>query len=215
MMNVTPAELTAIAIAQFWQVTAVCLLVGVTTRLACRRRPHLAYLLWMLVVLKAITPPLWASPTGLFSWIERDVVVQPAVPVAQPATARSEPAATGARVGRRPAWIEAETDLEKRSLPRPPRAARVRPAENVEPSAAPQPKPAPLPWLSIASALGIVWLAGACGFLLVVAVKWWRIRRHWLAQASADETRLEAALAQLAGELNVRRRVRLVVSGSR
>ena len=91
-MNVTPADLTAIAIAQFWQVTAVCLLVGVATRLACRHRPHLAYLLWMLVILKAVTPPLWASPTGLFSWIKRDVVAQAAAPVAEPAAARSEPA---------------------------------------------------------------------------------------------------------------------------
>ena len=32
---------------QFWQVTVLILVVGLLTRLVCRHRPHLAYLLWM------------------------------------------------------------------------------------------------------------------------------------------------------------------------
>src|SRR5258708_3998271 len=53
---------------QLWQVAGLALGVGLASRLFCRRRPHLAYVLWMLVLLKSLTPPIWASPTGIFSW---------------------------------------------------------------------------------------------------------------------------------------------------
>ena len=55
---------------QFWQVTALIVIVGALTSLFCRQRPHLAYVLWLLVFLKCLTPPLWSSPTGLFSWAQ-------------------------------------------------------------------------------------------------------------------------------------------------
>src|SRR5262249_10319899 len=53
---------------QLWQVTAVALAIGAVARSCCRDRPRLAYALWMLVVVKSIVPPVWSSPTGLFSW---------------------------------------------------------------------------------------------------------------------------------------------------
>ena len=72
-MNNPHFEPAAIVWAQVWQVTLVALVLGLAARFGCRRRPHLAYLLWMLVVLKALTPPLVASPTGLFSWALREL----------------------------------------------------------------------------------------------------------------------------------------------
>ena len=60
--------LARLAWAQLWQVTIVALAVGTIVRLCCRDRPRLAYALWMLVVVKSIVPPIWSSPTGLFSW---------------------------------------------------------------------------------------------------------------------------------------------------
>ena len=53
---------------QIWQTTLAALGVGLIVRLCCRRRPHLAYLLWIVVILKCVTPPIWSSPTGIFSW---------------------------------------------------------------------------------------------------------------------------------------------------
>ena len=53
---------------QLWQVTVVALVIGTTARLCRRARPRVAYALWMLVVVKSIAPPIWSSPTGLFSW---------------------------------------------------------------------------------------------------------------------------------------------------
>jgi len=55
---------------QLWQLTAVVVLVGLAVHFGCRRRPHLAYVLWLLVLVKCLAPPLWSSPTGVFSWID-------------------------------------------------------------------------------------------------------------------------------------------------
>lgn len=57
---------------QLWQVTAVSVAVGLFTWICCRHRPHLAYLLWLVVLLKCVTPPLFSSPTSLFSWAARE-----------------------------------------------------------------------------------------------------------------------------------------------
>ena len=73
-MNLPTDKLIGLAWSQIWQVTALLAIVAVATRLVCRRRPHLAYMLWMLVVLKCLTPPLWSSPAGLFSWAQFRVV---------------------------------------------------------------------------------------------------------------------------------------------
>jgi beta-lactamase regulating signal transducer with metallopeptidase domain len=61
-------DLLGLAWAQFWQVTALIAAVGLAAHLFCRRKPHLAYVLWLLVIVKSLTPPLWSSPTGVFSW---------------------------------------------------------------------------------------------------------------------------------------------------
>ncbi|MCH8047459.1 MAG: antirepressor regulating drug resistance protein, partial [Planctomycetes bacterium] len=67
-MNPTNHELVRLAVSQLWQVTVLALLVAAVVRLAGRHRPHLTYLLWLLVVIKCLTPPLWSSPAGVFSW---------------------------------------------------------------------------------------------------------------------------------------------------
>jgi len=50
---------------QIWQLSAVLIGVAVLIALFCRRRsylrPHLAYALWLVVLVKAITPPLWCG----------------------------------------------------------------------------------------------------------------------------------------------------------
>ena len=44
-MNLPTDELIGLAWPQLWQVTALLAIVAVATRLVCRRRPHLAYVL--------------------------------------------------------------------------------------------------------------------------------------------------------------------------
>lgn len=61
-------EFAHLAWDQVWQVTVVAVVVVVLVRLFGRGRPRLSYALWMLVIVKSLVPPLWSSPTGLFSW---------------------------------------------------------------------------------------------------------------------------------------------------
>ena len=76
-MNWRIDPLIEVAWAQFWQITIVAAVVAIVVRLFCQHRPHLAYLLWMLVIAKCIIPPVWSSPTGIFSWA-RMRVIEPA-----------------------------------------------------------------------------------------------------------------------------------------
>ena len=69
-MNLHLNEPANLAWLQFLQVTALIAVVGLLAGLVCRRRPHLAYVLWILVLLKCLTPPLWSSPAGIFSWAQ-------------------------------------------------------------------------------------------------------------------------------------------------
>lgn len=67
-MTLNLAELGGLAWTQLWQVTVVIAAVAIATRWGCRNRPHLAHLLWLVVFVKCWIPPLWSSPTGIFSW---------------------------------------------------------------------------------------------------------------------------------------------------
>jgi uncharacterized protein (TIGR03067 family) len=80
-MRLDLGTLDRLALAQLWQVTVTIAVVALLTRLLGRTRPHVAYGLWMLVVIKCLMPPVWSSPTGIFCW------VQSRVPAAQPAEA--------------------------------------------------------------------------------------------------------------------------------
>lgn len=56
-------NLAQLAWTQLWQATLVVLVVAAVVRLTARTRPHLAYLLWGVVLLKCLTPPV-ASLAG-------------------------------------------------------------------------------------------------------------------------------------------------------
>lgn len=53
---------------QVLQISIVVLIVWVTTQTITRRQTHLSYTLWLVVLLKCVTPPIWSSPVGAFSW---------------------------------------------------------------------------------------------------------------------------------------------------
>jgi hypothetical protein len=63
-------NLARMAFEQAWQLTALIVVIWLTTRWVTRKQAHLAYMLWLVVLLKAITPPVWSSPSGVFSWVQ-------------------------------------------------------------------------------------------------------------------------------------------------
>lgn len=56
--------------AQLWQVTLLILFIGIIAKVFLRCRPHVAHLLWCVVLVKLLTPPLLSSSISPFSWGE-------------------------------------------------------------------------------------------------------------------------------------------------
>jgi beta-lactamase regulating signal transducer with metallopeptidase domain/tetratricopeptide (TPR) repeat protein len=214
-MNLPTSDLAGLVWSQIWQVTALATIVGLATRLLCRRRPHLAYVLWMLVVLKCLTPPLWSSPTGLFSWAQvcsAPPSVEGRLPTAVVDAAEREAHAKSAleRMLRSQKHSAATPSVAVRSEAAKSAVARVEPAAEVDRSA--PPRRSYLSWTTVAAA---VWLLG----VFVLAGNWlWK----WIACSRllhrsgvpANEE-LELLAARTAERLGMRRAipVRVVSEG--
>ena len=63
-------DLLTLLLTQTWQIAALAIIVAVVVKLAARNRPHLAHALWILVLIKCMTPPLWGHSLGIFSQMQ-------------------------------------------------------------------------------------------------------------------------------------------------
>lgn len=66
----TMIEFTGLCWSQFWQLTLLIAVVALAAVTVLKRRPHLLHLLWIVVIVKSLTLPLWSSPTSVFSWLQ-------------------------------------------------------------------------------------------------------------------------------------------------
>ena len=69
-MSLTGNDWLWVAWTQTWQVTVLIATVGLLVWCAARSRPQLAFVLWLVVFLKCVTPPLWSSQSGAFCWLQ-------------------------------------------------------------------------------------------------------------------------------------------------
>lgn len=203
-MSPSVEAIVRLAWTQLWQVTVLAALVAIVVRLACRQRPHLAYVLWLVVLVKCLTPPLWSSPTSVFSWAQ----TSPAA-VAQAANEQVDASLAADRSVRISANEVAAPAIE-------PISQASQAAEHHEPAAAPKTKLANGPRAVVTPrhlfllAL-VVWTAGAVAYLAwalgAIAYCARRVARHRL----PDDAALAAQTADLARRLGVRRPVRLAI----
>ncbi len=63
-------ELVPLVITQSWQIAVLAVGVALIVRFVAKSRPHLAHALWLLVVLKCLTPPVWGHSLGVFSQLQ-------------------------------------------------------------------------------------------------------------------------------------------------
>lgn len=63
----TSGSILSLVAVQTWQVAVLASGVWLVTRFATRNRSHFSHMLWTLVLIKCLTPPIWSSPVGLFS----------------------------------------------------------------------------------------------------------------------------------------------------
>src|SRR5262245_35746999 len=173
------------------------------------RRPAVRHGLWLLVLLKLLTPPLVPVP---IAWPDADPApaAAPAVaevdfPLPEPAPRMGEPPARRGEAG---AAAPPAGEAEPVAAPRPGPEDPVPGADLPPPEPAPRPPPAPaaappgaIPWVPLAV---LAWLTGAvCWFTLAGA----RIRRFHglLAHATVAPMELQAEAAALAVRLGLAR----------
>jgi beta-lactamase regulating signal transducer with metallopeptidase domain len=201
-------EFIPVAIAQFWQVTLLILVVGALSRWLSPRRPHLSHLLWLVVLIKCVTPPLWASSGGVFCWLQPEQQIDtPLVehiewtPVTWDAMLEVEDTSlVNAEVSDAPF---AGVYLDEAS------AAELTADSNVVESASDEQSTG---WRG--DAAFAAWLAISCLVLLGVTIRWLRFWRLVRASPRRDSPELDTMLQTLSKQLGVRRRVRLIVTES-
>ncbi len=73
----TTAQVLSFVTAQTWQVAVLWGIVWLVVRYATREHSHVSHMLWTLVLIKCLTPPIWSSPVGLFSRWSPTTVLSP------------------------------------------------------------------------------------------------------------------------------------------
>ena len=205
------SEFIPIALTQLWQITLLILVVAAVSRWLSPRRPHLSHLLWLVVLLKCVTPPLWTSPGGVFCWLQPEQQVE--VPIVENVEWVAAP------------WndlLEFDTSAsavaETSSAPFSGVSLNTIPevdlfalfaTESVIEAASSEPSSAWIGKTAIAA-----WLVISAFVLLGVTVSWWRFWKLVRASDQRDSPELEALLQSLSKQLSVRRRVRLIVTES-
>lgn len=209
-------ELLSIAISQAWQVAVLAFVVALAVRQFARNRPHLAHVLWLLVLVKCLTPPLWSSPTGIFSWAER--ALPPSRLRVEPARLSTELPTADVVVHLRQNNPTAEYDDNDSSAAR---SEIVVPSpQNAIPSSNLQATLVTFLMRLIATFMYVGWLTQLwiCGIFVIATLStvrwiryWWRLRRS----SVVPPPELIAVFESLMKKLRLRHRVRLLATSSR
>jgi beta-lactamase regulating signal transducer with metallopeptidase domain len=210
----TSAQFFDLALSQTIQLSILIAAVGIITKFSCKRRPHLAYVLWMLVLIKAITPPLWSSPMGLFSWAQAQTPS-----TALPTTAAehlptdleqysssplprysSDPLSryAGGGLGRR-----STTDTDSHANP-----------HAQAPPESPSPKPvveSARPPIPVNLILAEIWLSGFFFLLTMTAIKWGFLHRRIARCTTPPPADLRGVVEDVCRKLGVCERICLRV----
>ena len=180
---------TSMLVTQTTQVTLLATLAWCVTRLFAKDRPHLAHAIWILVLVKCITPPVLSSPGSPFSWMQTKCGTIRSTPQVDPAS---------------PVFSVTVGSLlveEKRKAP-----DALNLAEPWESSTSSNPQRH-----SGSTLFACIWLTGvAIG--LFVAVSRVVLYRQWLRKnRRIDSPFAESVVQSLKSQLGIRRSVRLLI----
>lgn len=217
-------ELAGMAWTQCWQLSLLIAVVLVAARLFGHRRPYLAYVLWLVVLAKCLTPPVISSPGSIFSWLRPAVRTPQSFPAGE---------STPIRPGDFPAGLPYPlTDIRTRSgavLASELRQGGDAGSVNLHSKYAPggdwagtgnsvltaAPESARLPRCSTSLRLGgAVWILGCAALIAATLFRASRFVRALHREGFAPRPELEVLLTGLCRRLKVGRRVRLLVTSS-
>lgn len=192
------------AMAQLGQITALIVVVAIVNRHLTTKHPHLAHVLWLVVLLKCLTPPLWSTSTGVFCWLRPEQRLEPeSVDVEWEPRALGELLVFDADVTE--ASPMADSSLSQDDFAAIPlTAAEADAIVNDETNHATD-------WAVL---LRNGWLLTVGFVLLAITLRWWRFWRRVHSAKQRDNPELEELVAALATQLGVKR-VRLLVTESR
>lgn len=189
-------EIARLLAVQSFQLAAVIVVVGVLTATLGRRRPHLAYALWSVVLVKCFTPPWLTSPTSAFGrWQQRATAENNAVASSAPGRPMTTPG------GDDSALLDALRKLNEPAA-EPPIAAVPAIHEKVPPRR----------WRATPGQIVALWTGGGLAMALWLVVKALRLARELRRHTLATSPELEQLVADQAAQLGLRRAVRVVVS---
>ena len=196
-------ELTPLMWSQLWQATAAIVAVALLTRLFCRRKPYLAYLLWMVVLIKCLTPPVLSSSFGAFGWTQTRS--------SAPTESRSGPRADADAIDSAP-LADARAPAPAEVAP-----AEVAPAEVVRADASMAEQRGDssvrsterFPRIPLLLA---VWGVGALGLGGVIVRKWLLLRRVVKRSRAPIDPDLASLAKEVADQLGLRSKIRLVIT---
>ncbi len=207
-MNSVANSIVEMLGAQVLQVTLLIAVVALAAALLARNHSHLAHALWIIVLLKCVTPPVWNCSGGVFCWLQPGHAEQAgheqaaSVFDATPLVAST----TGSYSSRTPVgtfMLEEETGT-------PGTTARTRPhapalEESISPEIAVR-RFTPAMWIMFA------WLLGAATILLATARRCFVCLRKIKNSPQVHDPRLQQQFKQLARRLGLKCKVRLFVT---
>lgn len=185
-----------LAYRQVIQVTVVSLLAAAMGWL-CRRRPHLAHVLGLIVLIKCWTPPIFSSQGGVFCWppirVDGARQSEPRFQRVRPSTRSQADDAAGADLQQRTETTQTD---HRDSLSLTTTSANANSTS------------------SLAGWLFAIWLTGAFVFILATGIRWRRWQRGLAASAARPGSRLMALATDAAMSVGLRRAPALVVATS-
>lgn len=206
-MSEESEALLRIAWRHCWQISLLIPIIWLTTRLIARQRPHLAAILWLVVLIKCITPPLWSSPSSIFSWVQHQDSVNQQGP--------------GPSIASRPTWWlssspeivlgDGVTVQVDRSQPHP--AEGVSTPSQASDEIRPQSTKNHGKWMrSCLELLCIIWVGGSLSFALFATARWFLLWRRICLGGEIHLPWVNELAAALCHQLGLRNRVRVVVT---
>lgn len=193
-----------------WQIAAIAVVAVVLSSTLFRRRPHLAAVLWLVVIAKSLTPPLWTNEHNLWSWTARlapsteSIVARPTeIESSFPTTvAETEPVLDPVRVTQAPPSVVPMATSTADSMIAAPTGPHSK-SEVVDGGSGLR-SPVPFSW---PVAIVAVWFAGIVLGAGLAFSQWIRLRRSLAAAEESPE--LEHRLSELRQRLGLRRTVRV------
>ncbi len=181
----------SLLVRHLWQVSLLVVMVFIAAKYVCHHRPHFAYLLWVLVLLKAVTPPVIATPISPWTWLakakpsETAIVnqthcgstVEPTTPTVSSHEATQSPSLSP---GHSALGINDQVILQSRTGK----------------------------WLIC------IWLLGIAGWGAAFFAKWLRLRKQIADESELADTTTLQLIYQQAATLHVRRKFQVRVTSS-